>query len=657
VAPLVRAITLEEAGLDPSWMDRTADACQDFYALACGGLITNVEIPPDKASWGSTQKLQLRNEELLRSFLEKAAKGPGNDPVQKKLGAWYGACMDEVAIEEAGTAPLAALLAVVGEVRDKKTLDAAVIELHRRGIFPLFSPSSQQDFKDATQVIAGLDQDGLGLPDRDFYLLDDPTMKAIRAFYAGHVERLLILGGDRKAAARKATEDVMRIETALATLAQDKAARRDPYQVYHRVDRRGLAGAARGFPWNAYWKALGFPELQAISVNSVPYFAGAFALLAAEKPAAWKSYLRWMVLSSQASRLGKAFVDERFRLRQKLVGQEEIEPRWKRCVQSTDRALGELLAQPYVKLRFDAPSKRLAEDLLGSVRAAMKVELGALPWMDQVTRAAAEDKLSRMNDKVGYPVRWRTYDFDVQPSAYAENALASDAFELSRSLRKVGQPLDRTEWQMTPPTVNAYYDASLNEMVFPAGILQAPFFDKAFTPAVNFGSTGAVMGHELTHGFDDEGSQFDGLGNLRDWWSEPTGKLFQEQTTCVVDQYSAYEALPGVKLNGQLTLGENIADIGGLKIALSAFREARKASPDRVAAEGFGEDQLFFLAYAQSWCEKARPELLDLMAKTNAHAPPRFRVDGVVADLPAFAEAFSCQEGSPMRPAKVCAVW
>jgi putative endopeptidase len=326
-------------------------------------------------------------------------------------------------------------------------------------------------------------------------------------------------------------------------------------------------------------------------------------------------------------------------------------------VEATDRALGELLAQPYVKLRFDAPSKRLAGDLLASVRAAMKAELRAVPWMDQDTRAAAEDKLSKMNDKVGYPAAWRTYDFDVRPAAYAENALASDTFELSRSLRKVGKPLDRAEWQMTPPTVNAYYDASLNEMVFPAGILQPPFFGKDFAAAVNLGATGALMGHELTHGFDDEGSQFDGQGCLRNWWSESTGKLFREETACVADQYSAYEALPGVKLDGQLTLGENIADIGGLKLALRALREAQRSASYQVVAEGFREDQLFFLAYAQSWCDKARPELLDLMAKTNPHAPPRFRVAGVVADVPAFAEAFSCKVGSPMRPAKVCAVW
>ncbi len=656
-APPPRVVPLNQAGIQASWLDKQADACQDFYQLACGGLIKSVEIPADQSRWGPAQELQLRTEELLHAMLERAAKQPSEDPVQKKLGAWFGACMDEPAIEKAGLAPLKPLLAVVDKVKDRRSLDAAIIELHRHGIFPLFSISSQQDFKDASLVIAGLDQDGLGLPDRDYYLDDDAKTKETRAFYRGHVERLLVLGGEKAPAAKRAADEVMRIETALAKLAQDKVSRRDPYKIYHKVDRKGLEDAAKGFPWGEYFQRLGFPDIRDVSVNSVPYFQGVDALLAKEKPAAWRSYLRMRVLASQASHLGKAFVDERFSLRQKLNGQKEIEPRWKRCVQSADGALGELLAQEYVREKFDAASKQAAEDLIKSVRHAMKAELGSLAWMDAATRTAAEDKLAKMNDKVGYPVKWKPYDFDVKPAAYAENCLASDVYELARSLKKVGRPLDRTEWQMTPPTVNAYYDSSLNEMVFPAGILQPPFFDKGFAAAVNFGSTGAVMGHELTHGFDDEGSQFDGLGNLRNWWSDVTSKQFKEETRCVIDQYGAYEALPGVKLNGELTLGENIADIGGLKLAFSAFKDAQKASTERIASDGYTEEQLFFLAYGQSWCEKDRPEVLDLMVKTNPHAPTRFRVDGVVSDVPAFADAFACKEGTPMRPAKICAVW
>ncbi|MFT3775492.1 MAG: M13 family metallopeptidase [Minicystis sp.] len=650
-----KAVSLKDAGVNPQNLDRTADACVDFYQLACGGLIKNVEIPADKSAWGPAYELQEQTEGLLRETLEKAAKG-GDDPATKKLGAFHAACMDEAAIEKQGTKPLKSLLDAVGKVKDVKSLYAAVTALHKQHIFAFFDITSQQDFKDATLVIAGLDQNGLGLPDRDYYLQDDAKAKETRDFYVGHIERILTLAGDKPAAAKKAAAEILRLETAIAKLAQDKVTRRDPYKIYNRVDRKGLTDAAKRFPWDDYFKALGFPEIKDVTVNSVAYFSGIDGLIASEKPEAWRQYLRWVVLSTQASRLGKAFVEERFSLRSKLTGQKAIEPRWKRCVHAADDALGELLAQAYVKAKFDAESKRAAEDLIKSIRAAMKAELSSLPWMDPATRTAAEEKLNRMNDKIGYPAKWKSYDFEIGKD-YASNMLAADAFELARNLKKVGKPVDRQEWQMTPPTVNAYYDPSLNEMVFPAGILQPPFFAKSFAAAVNFGATGGVMGHELTHGFDDEGSQFDGAGNLRNWWSEATAKQFEEQTKCVVDQYSGYDAVPGVKLNGKLTAGENIADIGGVKLAWTAFRESRKGATETINAEGFTEDQLFFLGFAQSWCQKERPELLELMARTNPHSPPRWRVDGVLSDVSAFAEAFSCKEGTPMRPAKVCTVW
>jgi predicted metalloendopeptidase len=651
-----KAISLKAAGVEPGTLDRTVDACTDFYQLACGGLLKNVEIPADKSAWGPAQQLQELTEGLLRETLDRAAKGGESDAGMKKLGAFHGACMDEASIEKQKIAPLKPLLDVVARVKDVKSLYAAVLALHQKRIFAFFDISSQQDFKDATLVIAGLDQNGLGLPDRDYYLEDDAKSKETRAFYLGHIERLLVLAGDKPAAAKKAAAEILRVEAAIAKLSQDKVSRRDPQKIYNKIDRKGLADAAGHFPWDDYFKALGFPAIKDVSVNSVPYFKGIDALLGSEKPEALRHYLRWVVVSSQASRLGKGFVAERFALRSKLTGQKEIEPRWKRCVNAADFALGEILAQEYVKARFDPESKRAAEDLIKSVRGAMKTELAALPWMDAPTRAAAEDKLAKMNDKIGYPSVWKAYDFEVGKE-YAANVIAAEAFELRRNLAKVGKPVDRQEWQMTPPTVNAYYDASLNEMVFPAGILQPPFFAKTFSAAVNYGATGGVMGHELTHGFDDEGSQFDGSGNLRNWWSETTAKKFEEQTKCVADQYSGYDAVPGVKLNGKLTLGENIADIGGVKLALMAFHESRKGATEALAAEGYTEEQLFFLGYAQSWCQKERPELLELMAKTNPHAPPRWRVNGVLADLPAFAEAFACKEGSAMRPATVCSVW
>jgi putative endopeptidase len=649
-------IDLKTAGIDVSAMDTKADACQDFFQLSCGTLLDKGEIPPDRTSWGPTVELIVKNEEFLKATLEKAAKAPGDDAATKKLGAWYGACMNEDALEKAGPKPLKPLLDLVGKVKDPKSLYAAVIALHKKSIFPFFDVTSQQDFKDATLMIAGLDQAGLGLPNRDYYLDDDAHTKEIREFYRGHVERLFTLAGKKPVDAKKAAEDVLRIETAIAKLQQDKVVRRDPYKIYNKVDRAGLAKAMKAFPWDDYWKGLGFEGVKDVSINSVDYFAGIDDLMTKEKAEAWQSYLTRVVVSSQASRLSSAFVKERFAMRQKLTGQKELEPRWRRCVMTADDALGELLAQQYVKEKFDAESKRSAQSLVQSVRGAMHVELGLLGWMDAPTRAAAGEKLDKMNYKIGYPDRWKSYDFDVGAD-YAANMLASDTFELARSLKKVGKPVDRTEWQMTPPTVNAYYDPSMNEMVFPAGILQPPFFEKHFTDAVNYGATGATMGHELTHGFDDEGSQFDGAGNLRNWWSEATGKQFKDQTKCVVDQYSGYEAVPGVHINGELTAGENIADIGGLKLGYKAYKEARKAAKDRITAGGYSEDQLFFLAYGQSWCDKVRPEVLELMAKTNPHSPPRFRTNGVVADLPEFGEAFQCKTGAPMRPAKTCSVW
>lgn len=655
-APAAATVPLSTAGINAVWMDPKANACQDFYQLTCGALLDKGEIPADRVSWGPIVELQVKNQEFLRATLEKAQKSPGDDPAMKKIGAWYGACMDEGAVEKAGAAPLRPLLDIVNKVKDAKSLYAAVIALHKRAVFPFFDVGSQQDFKDATQVIAALDQGGLGLPNRDYYLDEDAHTKEIRAFYQVYVEHLFALVGAKPDYAKKAAEDVLRIETDLAKIAQDKVERRDPYKVYNRVDRAGLSKAAGGFPWSDYWKGLGFSEIKDITINSVPYFTRLDELLKKEKADALRSYLTRVVIHSQANRLSSAFVKERFTLKQKLFGQKELEPRWRRCVASTDESVGELLAQQYVAAKFDADSKREAKALIQGVRGAMRTELGGLPWMDASTRSAAEDKLTRMNDKIGYPDRWKSYDFEVGADFMA-NALVSDTFELGRLLKKVGKPVDRTEWQMTAPTINAYYDPSLNEMVFPAGILQAPFFDKRFAAAVNYGATGAVMGHELTHGFDDEGSQFDGTGNLRNWWSEATGKLFKEQTRCVVDQYSSYEAVPGVHLNGELTAGENIADIGGIALAYSAYRNLRKDAKDRINAEGYTEDQLFFLAFGQTWCQKIRPEALEMMAKTNPHSPARFRVNGVLANIPQFAEAFSCKQGTPMRPTKTCAVW
>ena len=647
-------LPLGQTGIEVAWMDPSADPCQDFFAYACGGFVKNTVIPGDRATWGTTESIQKTNEEFLRDVLEKAARSPA-DAAERKVGDYYAACIDEEGVEKAGVAPIKNLLDAAARVKDAASLARAVTELHAVGVFPLFDVASQQDLKDATAVIAGLDQNGLGLPDRDYYLKDDGNMKEVRDFYAGHVGRMLALSGMKPAEVKAAVEDVMRVETKIARIQQDKVTRRDPYKIYHRVDRAGLPGIAKGFPWDAYFTALGIPGVQAITVNDPAYFTGIDALMREEKPAAWRHYLAWTVVRSESRVLPRRFVEEAFSLRQKLVGQKELEPRWKRCVRSTDGALGELLAQPYVSAKFAGDSKTRAGELVQSIHDAMRAELVALPWMDETTRAAALAKLSELHhEKVGYPDKWRTYDFDVSRSTFAANAIAGQRFELHRRLLKVGKPLDRTDWEMTPPTVNAYYDPSMNEIVLPAGELQPPFFSRGFYAPVNIGDEGAnTVGHEITHGFDDEGSQFDGKGNLRDWWTKETKAKFEAATKCVQDQYSQYEAVPGVKLNGALTSGENIADIGGIKLGYAALQAWQKAHPDEHrAVEGHTDEQVFFLAYAQGWCSKETPQFLEMLARTNPHSPPRWRVNGPMADVPAFAQAYACKAGTPMNPGK-----
>jgi predicted metalloendopeptidase len=659
-APPATPLKLAQTGIETSWMDPAADPCQDFFAYACGGFVKSTVIPSDRATWGTTEIIQKQNEELLRDVLEKAARAPGSDPLAKKIGDYYGACMDEDGIEKAGAAPMKPLLDAVARVTDVPTLARAIVELHAANVFPLFDVSSQQDFKDATLMIADLDQNGLGLPDREYYLKDDGNLKEVREFYAGHVGRMLALAGMRGGETKAAVDDVMRIETKIAKLQQDKVTRRDPYKVYHRVDRAGLPGLAKSIPWDAYFAGLGFPGIQAVSLNDPAYFTGIDALMHDEKPAAWRHYLTWHVVRAEARLLSKRFVDESFAMRQKLVGQKELEPRWKRCVRAVDGGLGELLAQPYVTAKFAGDSKERAKDLVRAIHEAMHAELQGLPWMDDATRSAALTKLGDLgHEKVGYPDKWRAYDFDVSRTKYAANVMAAQRFELHRQLAKVGKPVDRTEWGMTPPTVNAYYDPSMNEIVLPAGELQPPFFSRDFYPPVNIGDEGAnTIGHEMTHGFDDEGSQFDGKGNLRDWWTKETKEKFDQATQCVRDQYSQYEAVPGVKLNGALTSGENIADIGGVKLGYAALQAWKKSHPEEHrAVEGSTDEQLFFLAYAQGWCSKETPQFLEMLARTNTHSPAKWRVNGPMADVPAFAQAYQCKPGTALSTGKVCSVW
>jgi putative endopeptidase len=650
--------TLDNVGLDGTALDRAADPCHDFYQFACGGWLAKTEIPADKSRWSrGFSEIQERNEKELRRILEDAAKNPGQDAVNQKIGSFYGACMDETAVEKAGIKPIRGLLTNVKKVADVKSLGQALLDLHKAKIWAVFSLSAEPDFKDATKVIAHLDQNGLGLPDRDYYVKDDDKSKEIRDKYVGHVERMMKLAGFSAKQAKDAAKDVMAVETEIAKVSKTRVERRDPAGMANKIDRSGLAKSAGDFAWDDYFKGLGYPDIRDINVTSVPFFEGVNKLLKTVKPAAWQSYLAWQVVHRNAGSLPKAFVEEDFALRQALSGQKELAPRWKRCVEATDQALGELLAQPFIKSKFAGDSKAAAEAMVFEINRQFSHDLNQLDWMDGKTKERATSKLKAMEYLIGYPAKWRTYDFEIDPKNHGDNVRAARAFELKRDLAKVGKPVDRQEWLMSPPTVNAYYDPQKNHMVFPAGILQPPFYSSKASVAVNLGGIGMVVGHELTHGFDDEGSQFAGDGNLANWWEPESGEKFKAKTQCVDNQYGTYETIPGVKLNGRLTLGENVADGGGVMLAFRAYREMRKNAKELTVADGFSEDQQFFIAVGQSWCSKQTDQVARMLAQVDPHSPPKFRVNGSLANLPEFSKAFSCAGGTPMHAAQACKVW
>ena len=545
-----------------------------------------------------------------------------------------------------------------------EAFESLLADLHRAGIHPFFAIGSGPDDKDATTVIAQLDQDGLGLPDRDYYL--DAKYADIVSYYQGHVGAMMTLGGLAEADAKRAAEHVLKVEKSLAAIAKSRVERRDPQAMYNRIDLGGLKARSKRIDYGAYLQALtmkaanpslGLAPFSKINVTSVAYFEKLNDVVAELTPEELANYLTWHVLHAMSSALPLAFDQENFKLVQKITGQKEQKPRWKRCVASTDGSLGELLGQSYVKLRFLPESKDAVRTMLKAIRDALEVRLPELAWMDDATRAQAKAKIAKVENLVGYPDTWQAYPFGVERGAYAGNLLRASVYDFERDLAKVEKPVDRSEWYMSPQTVNAYYDANKNQMVFPAGILQPPFFSPTASVAVNMGSIGMVVGHELTHGFDDQGSQYDGDGNLKSWWQPDVRTKFDERAACLAEQYGAYEVLPGVKQNGKLTLGENIADNAGLMLAYQALVALRADAKEQLVAEGFNEKQQLFLSLGQVWCSKATDELTKLRAATDPHSQPRFRVNGSVRNLAAFADAFQCKEGAAMHPKSTCAVW
>jgi putative endopeptidase len=647
----------DDPSIDHSVMDEKADPCGNFFRYACGGWIDANPIPASESGWGLDRALSLRNREKLKTILENAAAQP--TPETQKIGDFYAACMDEAAIEKQGLAPLKPTLDAIDALKSKDQLPALIAQLHRNGVGALFNFGVGQDAKDAESEIAIADQGGMGLPDRDYYLKTDPASVKLRDDYRAHIVRMMVLTGESQSDAGTHAKTVLAIETALAKGALDRVARRDPQQTYHKLERAELDALTPGFDWTGYFSGVGAPPVKSIDITEKAFFQNAGKVIAATDLGDLKTYMKWHLISGAAPWLPKTLVDENFAFfGKRLTGTTEIKPRWKRCVDIVDETLGEDLGRAYVADAYPPEAKAGTEAMVAAIADAFEDDLKSLDWMSPETKEKALVKLGQMRKKLGYPDHWRDYGaMTVTRDDMLGNAARAAEFELRRELNKLGKPIDRGEWGMSPPTVNAYYDPQMNDINLPAGILQPPFFSPKYDDAVNFGATaGGTVGHEMTHGFDDEGRQYDGHGNLTDWWTKADAVKFNKRAQCVVDQYSGYVAVDNIHINGKLTLGENVADLGGVRLGYVALMNILAKKPVGSIG-GLTPAQRYFIAYAQSWCSVTRPESIRLRTATDPHSPPQFRVNGVVSDMPEFRTAFSCKADAPMVRSKICRVW
>jgi putative endopeptidase len=649
-------------GFDLANLDRSVSPCDDFFQFADGGWVKSHPIPAAYPSWGTFDKLREDNQNALQKILDKAAadKSAATGSNWQKIGDFYASCMDEPAIETAGIQPLQPELQRIANINDAKALQAEIASLHRQGVRAVFGFGSQQDFKNSTQEIAGARQGGLGMPDRDYYTKDDEKSVTLQVAYVRHMTNMFKLMGDDEATAAAEAKKVMDIETSLAKASMTNVERRDPEHVYHKMTLAQLKELTPNFAWTDFFAEVGAPPVSDMNVGQPEFFKVVDASLTSVPLADWKVYLRWHLIHDAAPGLSSKFVDENFDFYGKtLVGTKELLPRWRRCVQATDATLGEALGQYYVRENFPPEAKAKAVAMVKNLMAALRDDLATLDWMSPETRKQAAVKLDAIAIKIGYPDKWRDYSsLKVDRGPYAGNVIRGGQFEVARELAKIGKPVDRTEWGMTPPTVNAYYNPSMNEIVFPAGILQPPFYDANRDDAMNYGGIGAVIGHEMTHGFDDQGAKFDAQGNLKNWWTPEDLANFKARGDCVAKQFDEFEVEPGLHENGKLVEGESIADLGGLTISYAAMEKSFDGkTPEKI--DGFTPEQRYFISFAQIWAGSVRPEFGRLMVATNPHPLGPYRTKGPVSNMPAFAKAWGCKADSPMVRAEAlrCRIW
>jgi endothelin-converting enzyme/putative endopeptidase len=659
--------TTADPVLNVASMERSVDPCVDFYTYSCAGWMKNNPIPPDQPSWVAWDKMQDENTGRLRGILEEAAAdGAGRNAAMQKIGDYYASCMDEKAVQAAGIKPLQPYLDAIDSLHTKQDLAqvAANWAYASRSYWSndqrttLFFFSSDQDAKDSSQTIAEAFQGGLGLPDRDYYFNDDTPSQELRQQYVAHVQKMFELLGDKPETAASEAQAVMRIETALAKGSMTQVELRDPQKVYHKMSVAELQTLAPNFPWNAYFAKIGLPSLASLNVATPHFFQVLSEEIGKEDLASWKAYMRWHLAHVAAPHLSSAYVNADFEFYGKtLEGTQQLEPRWKRCTNKVDSQLGDALAQAYVEKYFNPEARQQALKMAKRIEAAMEQEIDSLPWMSALTKQRALEKLHAVTHKIGYPDKWRDYSrLNVIRGDAMGNALRADQFEFSRQIAEIGKPTDRSEWAFTAPTPTEEYNPSLNDITFTAGALRPPVFDLNSDAAPNFGDAGSGFGHELTHAFDDQGRHYDAQGNLRDWWMPDDEKEFVKRASCISDQYSTYTIVDDIKINGELTLGEDMADLGGAILAYMAWKEDTKGQRLN-SIDGLTPEQRFFVGYSQYYCANVRDEVKRMQATVNPHSPVEYRVNGVVSNMPEFQEAFHCKAGSPMVNQNRCKVW